>query len=51
MATRKIPNSQRNPEKEKQLEESGPLTPDCTANLQSLKQYDTGTETEIHGTG
>ena len=40
-------NSQRNPERKKQLEESGSLTSDYTTNLQSSKQYGTGTKTEI----
>ena len=30
-----------------ELDESGPLTSDCTTKLQSLKQYGAGTTTEI----
>ena len=44
METKKTPNSQNNLGKEKQLEESGSLTSDYTANLQSSKQYGTGTK-------
>ena len=47
METQKTPNSQNNPEKEKQLEESRSLTSDYTTKLQSSKQYDTGTKTDI----
>ena len=44
METKKTPNSQNNLGKEKQLEESGSLTSDYTANLQLSKQYGTGTK-------
>ena len=47
METQRNPNSQNNPEKEKQLEESGSLTSDYTTKLQSSKLYSTGTETDI----
>ena len=45
--SQKMPNSQINIEKEKQLEESGPLTSDYTTKLEASKQYGTGTKTEI----
>ena len=54
METQKIPNSQRNIEKIKiKLEESSSLISDYTIKLQSSKQYDTDTKTEIlnNGTG
>ena len=53
MEKQKALNNERNPEKEKQLEESGFLTLDFTTNLWSSKQYDTGAKTEIYfnGTG
>ena len=49
--TQKTLNSQGNPEKEKQLEESVSLTSDYTSRLQSSKQYGTGTETKIEHSG
>ena len=48
----KTPNNQSNLEKEKtQLEESGSLTSDNTAKLQSSRQYGIGTKTEIQVNG
>ena len=46
MEIQKTLNSQSHFEKEK-LEESGSLTSDYTTKLQSSKQYDKGTKTEI----
>jgi len=40
-------NSQSNPERENQLEESGSLTLDYTAKLQSSKQNVPGTKIKI----
>ena len=49
MGTQKTLYSQSNIEKEKkaELERSGSLTSDSTTKLQSSKQYNTGTKTEI----
>ena len=47
METQKTPSGQSNPERVKQLEESGSLTSDYTTKLQSSRQYGTGTKTEL----
>ena len=47
METQKTLNRESKLEKEKQLEESGSLSPDYTTKLKSSKQYGTGTKTEI----
>ena len=47
METSKVPNSQINIEKEKQVEETGTLFSDYTAKLQLSKQYGIGTTAEI----
>ena len=48
METRKTPNSQSNPEKEKtKMEEPGSLTSDYTTKLPSSKWYGTGTKTNV----
>ena len=47
METQKTLNRESNLEKQKQLEESGSLSPDYTTKLKSSKQYGTGTKTEI----
>ena len=47
METQKTSNSKNSLEKEKQLEESGSLTPAYCTKLQSLKQYGTGTKMEL----
>ena len=48
METQKTPNSQSSLEKEEmELEESIFLTSDYTTELQSSRQYGTGTKTEI----
>ena len=48
METENTSNSQSNIEEKKmELEESGPLTSDCTTKLQSSKQYDTVTKTKM----
>ena len=49
--TQKIQNSQRNPQKEMNLEELDSLTSNCTKKLQSSKEYGTGTKTVIQITG
>ena len=47
METQKTLNSQSSLEKGLELEESTFLTSDYTTNIQSLRQYGTGTKTEI----
>ena len=52
METQKILNSQsKSWERKTELEESGSLASDYTTKLQSTKQYDTGTKTEIQNNG
>ena len=47
METQKTPSSQSSLEKAMELVESTFLTSDYTTNIQSLRQYGTGTKTEI----
>ena len=51
METQKILNSQSNTKEKTELKESGSLTSDYTTNLQSSKQYGTGTKPEIQING
>ena len=52
METQKTPNSQSSLEKERmELEKSTFLTSDYTTKLQSSRQYDTGTKTDIQING
>ena len=51
METQKTPSSQSSLEKAMELVESTFLTSGYTTKLQSLRQYDTGTQTEIETTG